>query len=444
MMQNEKLTAGTADGFRWSLKELLLVIAIAAGFFGILSYIRYPNVFFWYCCIAAGVQTAVYAVGLPRRSLATPRILSVLFGLASMGCLMMVSFATMANCLLHLLWTFGVSKSKPPKTKTVIYASLCITLVSFCLGLYPGFQDGQDLARLRRQFTPVDLSPRLAYESENYQPDSDVPQPIDANLKLFVLEHEGGMRSTWRGRLSMLELLHNERVESFIKTSGFGVGRMHMPLSNPARLDLGMSLRDVPFQTESEPEVIPGYLFGGRYAETESWVQVESGFDPNQEGFHFERLFDFVLPSTLGVEIQGGRIGFVPHGFHWPASVVAGDGGSKLVLERLELVSLLKYEEPRVYLLDHLPRMDQLSGEDIQTRSLDEFEVSSLAELRGGKHLVSENRLGKVRVLGAIPTIDSCRECHATQTGDLLGAFSYRFRVAESTSAESQTVDSSE
>ncbi len=52
-----------------------------------------------------------------------------------------------------------------------------------------------------------------------------------------------------------------------------------------------------------------------------------------------------------------------------------------LSLTRLELVSLLKFDEPRVYVLDCLPRMDQLPSDDVLTRALNEFEQSSLESL---------------------------------------------------------------
>ena len=44
---------------------------------------------------------------------------------------------------------------------------------------------------------------------------------------------------------------------------------------------------------------------------------------------------------------------------------------SKLKLNSLQLISLLRFEAPRAYVLDHLPRMDQLVAEDVPTRDAD-------------------------------------------------------------------------
>ena len=92
---------------------------------------------------------------------------------------------------------------------------------------------------------------------------------------------------------------------------------------------------------------------------------------------------------------------------------------------RLELVSLLKFDEPRVYVLDHLPRMDQLSHNNAPTRPLNSFESEALQKLRADEDIVVSFQETKYRMLGSLRAAKKCLDCHSVQRGDLLGAFSY-------------------
>ena len=94
-------------------------------------------------------------------------------------------------------------------------------------------------------------------------------------------------------------------------------------------------------------------------------------------------------------------MGFVEHGFR--KSQMPGSKSSvSFVINRLELVSLLKFEEPRVYVLDHLPRMDQLSHANVPTRALNEFESMSLEKLWTEQDVVTEKVSDGYRMLGSL------------------------------------------
>ena len=88
----------------------------------------------------------------------------------------------------------------------------------------------------------------------------------------------------------------------------------------------------------------------------------------------------------------------------------------------LELVSLLKHDEPRVYLSKNLPRMGELRN--APTRPLDAFEAAALPRL-AKDDLVVHSTDERLRVLGSIRATQECLACHAKKEGDLLGAFSY-------------------
>jgi hypothetical protein len=136
-------------------------------------------------------------------------------------------------------------------------------------------------------------------------------------------------------------------------------------------------------------------------------------------------------PDGFGIAIEPPLTvtGFVDHGFHYPPSNGMGDAAPWTIL-RLELVSLLKFDGPRVYVLDHLPRMDQLSSDNAPTRPLDAFESEALAKLWHDEDVVVKNdgNGNDFRMLGSLRAAKQCLDCHSVQRGELLGAFSYSLR----------------
>jgi hypothetical protein len=96
-------------------------------------------------------------------------------------------------------------------------------------------------------------------------------------------------------------------------------------------------------------------------------------------------------------------------------------------LTRVQLIGLLKYEEPVVYRTNELqlPQMRPAALDKVLTRTLDEWESSRLEELKKGKELAVEGTPKSVRMLGAVRAGQQCQKCHQVNQGDLLGAFTY-------------------
>jgi hypothetical protein len=116
--------------------------------------------------------------------------------------------------------------------------------------------------------------------------------------------------------------------------------------------------------------------------------------------------------------------GFQAHHFHAMPSLKASPTQTqRWRIQSLELVSLLKHEEPVAYLSKHLPRMDELR--DAPTRPLNPFEKSALSKLQKGDDLQTETTTNQIHMLGSIRALNQCLTCHRVQRGDLLGAFSY-------------------
>jgi hypothetical protein len=89
----------------------------------------------------------------------------------------------------------------------------------------------------------------------------------------------------------------------------------------------------------------------------------------------------------------------------------------------LELVSLLRHDEPRVYLAETLPAMDEL--QNVPHRALNEFEAEALLKLESQEDIVVAKHPRQLQMLGALRAGNSCVECHECGHGKLLGAFSY-------------------
>jgi hypothetical protein len=92
-------------------------------------------------------------------------------------------------------------------------------------------------------------------------------------------------------------------------------------------------------------------------------------------------------------------------------------------IDRVELVSLLKEEQPAAYVLDEMATPPR--ARVARRRRLDEFEERGLKAVRRGADLVGSPEAPQ-RMFGAVRAQQGCGDCHAgAREGDLLGAFSY-------------------
>jgi hypothetical protein len=240
------------------------------------------------------------------------------------------------------------------------------------------------------------------------------------------------IQSSYYGRSGDLKKLHSKTYENFVRANGFGAIRMRR---------LHPSWIETPPLPRFKPAGIP--VGEDKLAEFDSaargWGEVLGYYMPRDlsvdgPGFHRISVVDFVHPETMGyVKSKHEVAGFVPHAFHvHPGEIASSTPDRKWQLQELQLVSLLRFPEPRVYLTENLPRMDELSAEDIETRGLDEFESNSLNSLEASQDLVLSESDDEMKMLGSIRANQSCIECHSVNYGDLLGAFSYRLRLAAS------------
>jgi hypothetical protein len=137
-------------------------------------------------------------------------------------------------------------------------------------------------------------------------------------------------------------------------------------------------------------------------------------------------ITNFASPESFGyVKDRKHVAGFEPHRFS-----EVPDSKEAWKVQTLDLVGLLLQPEPRVYISDKLPSMDDVRA--IPTRPLDKFESVGLLTLRDGEDLWITQEGNAARMLGAIRTTNQCIACHEGSRGDLLGAFSYSLRQLDS------------
>jgi hypothetical protein len=286
-------------------------------------------------------------------------------------------------------------------------------------GLIAGWEEITRLRAMQTEFPVVSLASRLAYERRGVAPLVAPALSAGVESALSQLEKDCDVRNA---REWQLKRIHAREYEQFIRAAGFGVGRMRQPRLWAMRL---APLRDIAFD---EPPA------GGEFLaeETGWWGIRNAGLANGAEHLHAVSRADFLDPAGFGASIAPlvKVAGFVEHGLHY--SPLAQLSNRKAwTIERLELVSLLKFDEPRVYVLDHLPRMDELSSENAPTRALDAFEKGALGRLWTEEDVAIAGEGGRTRMMGSLRAGSQCLDCHSVPRGTLLGAFSYVLRRGE-------------
>jgi len=275
-------------------------------------------------------------------------------------------------------------------------------------------------SELEQKFPRESMETRLPYEQIPAVAPAAVAARPEVQEHLQDLEYRlSRYRIFLRNRA--LSQLHRSMVSQFINSSGFGVGRMtHLDekfiTTHSTNDPISLSPLD-----ESECEIPATALPTPSLSPNDLW------------NTHVENYLNFVNPEGFGyIKSRTHVVGFVAHGFgdrkirHGrPAGhAVQLDGNWRI--SQLELVSLLKFDAPRVYVSEHLPQMTELKN--AKTRSLTDFEADALINLQNGEDFAVESESHRTRVLGSLRAVKQCLECHNVEHGRLLGAFSYEFR----------------
>ncbi len=351
---------------------------------------------------------------------------AVLGGFASIG-LMFFSPAYLLNAALLVMTglILAACKSRP---SAFLKASLAITVL--CYGGF-GIHSLLIIHDLRNHYSAVSLADRLVYEEAGRDPKSIERHILRPNSEtVMTLESQiKTEQSNWQNgnRPLALKRLHEETVQQFVDSPGFGVGRLNSG-GEYVKLPPIESIRQP--SPPDDPSPIPPESRSAFPVDARP-APIEASRSKGMHLLHEQSLLSFVNAPGFGYVTGRQAVGFPEH--HFRALPGKDEGGPDNLgtwqVQRVELVSLLKHPEPRVYVSDNLPRMDELRT--AKTRELNDFESSRLSDLVKGEDLVS-GRVGEtVFVLGAIRAANQCVECHGVERGELLGVFSDRLRATD-------------
>ena len=275
-----------------------------------------------------------------------------------------------------------------------------------------GWSKYQEVVRLQERNPRESLEARLPLPKPVSRPETLLPR-TNANLKgleTWLDEEHPEYVPYYRDRSRHLQALHENTVDVFMNSPGFGMGRM--TYVSQSAVEQGLR-NDPPIPNPGDP---PTLLSPGEW---------EQNIAPTEQAslgsMHSASLRDFIHPGGFGyVKDRSYVLGFQSHRFSQVPEV------KNWKVHTVELVGLLFHDEPVAYVSKHLPRMDELRK--APTRKLDSFEVAGLTELRKGEDTFIAGQQRELRMLGAVRAVQQCAKCHGSERGDLLGAFSYTLR----------------
>ncbi|HEX3659580.1 MAG TPA: hypothetical protein VHV55_27580 [Pirellulales bacterium] len=308
-----------------------------------------------------------------------------------------------------------------PKRAIVVALMIAALIGAYATIVHWQLGEIRELAKLRQEVPIESLATRLAYERKR-NTSSGAPAAPGATVRLS--EAVGQQLDQFDERADLdyrsyrLKSLHDKYRYDFVLSQGFGPMRMagnRMRREQIIVEDRGPILVEVPHEPAAGGSPEPSAR--APQAKTQPISQT-------LQEMHQEGMADFVDPERMGYVADLDHVaGFQSHRFtKMPARVDdAWRGGWKI--ERLELIGLLKYDQPTAYISEHLPRLDELG--QLATRTLDDFETAALGRLRTSEDVVIAEEPGRIRMLGSLRAGKNCLQCHAVERGELLGALTY-------------------
>ncbi|MDB2687222.1 hypothetical protein N9Y42_08410 [Mariniblastus sp.] len=284
---------------------------------------------------------------------------------------------------------------------------------------------------------------------------------LDFQMKAPSSSYSPGYRDR---RTSALAMLHSEYVDTFISGEGQGIGRIS-PISPSDLRSRGSEYAPRKFVSEEvgsdllgEPQVQLDPEFktrpsrakmdegtGRRFPDPDHFLQLsKNGLPKQQLVSEFNRRTTGRFINHMGFvknldEVAGFETHHLKMPGNWDQNLRSGmtyadqsdndkySDGPNWKVNQLQLVSLLMHDQPVVYVADELPNMDTLSSANAETRSLNAFETDGLEKLQAGESMHIQATRNRIEMMGAVRAGVTCRQCHAVQENELLGAFSYEF-----------------
>ncbi len=301
---------------------------------------------------------------------------------------------------------------------TLVLGSLCLlarakpivlvgnAAIACCIGLWiggvPVYLELQMLRQMRDDHPFESVAGRLEYESTKRDAPASAAATLTLDVEYRLNEFEKRQSHNWRRRRA-LYAVHDESYHNFVAAGGFGVSRMRGAHESDVELPAAN-----PIPTASDPLPIyepdrPSSFFPLALRNDSA---IRGPANQHLIDLHTTGAGDFLDSALFGyVKDREHVAGFESHRFTQVPTLPAGDTESWRVV-RLELVSLLRYDEPRVYVSTHLPNMNELR--DTPTRPLTPFESQALEKLWREDDLVIDESENQIRMLGSLRAGKDC------------------------------------
>jgi hypothetical protein len=341
-----------------------------------------------------------------------PFVVAALAALPSIFCL------ASPNCILQAVFLFIVAVWGFRRHQTSLrwYArSSCLAvLTSYGVFAAVGWVQLRQFDEERKIYPYESMTARLSYEK---RPERGKAASQAASEQAFEARQEQmiqeGMNRGWLRNI-YLRQLHEDMTDIFTASDGFGAARMLRVRPGAIANSPIQARQAVQIKPVSAKELSPGW-------QQEAAKKIQDPSLPAADDLHLLSIVDFIYPQAFGyIRNREHVAGFLSHQFK--ELPVLDEKAWRVT--RIELISLLKFDEPRVYVSESLPRMQELI--EAPTRPLDEFENGGLSELRAGARVKIKGDDERLRMVGALRATETCLKCHGVQRGEMLGAFSYR------------------
>ena len=391
--------------------------------------------------VAASFQIALGCVwfALARRGTHGPRVVAVVGGALDGLLVLAMMSPILLGQFLALLVCGGIVLALRGRTGTYFGWSAFLTVLFFAAA---GFMSLATWRGLRDEFPFKSVAERLSYETRHVQPVRAAPAdasdassaPELSSETRGMLERLGETKKAIPRRLRhvvSLRMVHASQVTSLSQALDLALDEESFPRRDILNWRRSSRRSQCPTFPSRRPRSIRAWPrrrkpAHRRYRDAGRRAQIPFPGDSNTDRLHLDALVDFVNPDGFGyVRDRDHVAGFLSHRLsrvpeiHRAAETGDPPEDTEPWLTRsVELVSLLKHDQPMVYVAKYLPNMDQLR--DSAVRPLDGFEQRTLAKLRAGDDVVVETAGDRIRMLGSLRAGRQCLECHAVERGTLL------------------------
>jgi len=350
------------------------------------------------------------------RRMGAAEVIAMAFIAIVVGCLMMPMLFVQGFVTLVLALLCRLVKAKP-----VFYvaSAMLAAVAAFVLVMLPTLEELRMLEQIRAEHPFESVTGRLSYEETRVDSPPHTSEPLRAEIEQRLGAFEDRPTRGW-GRRRALQMVHDDGYRQFVAAQGFGNVRMMRVRKDHVELP---KLEAIPL-----PNPAPFFYEMDRKGSFVPLTQrnVHSDQLPSNEqllGLHSNGAGDFLDMEMFGyVKDREHVSGFKSHQFAEMPTISTEEKEAWQVV-RLELVSLLRFDKPKVYVSDKLPKMDEL--QDATTRPLNAFEKRALEKLWHDEDLVIDDGTNRIGMLGSLRAGKDCLECHQVNRGELLGAFSY-------------------